>query len=88
MLTSDGQVHDQKRVAYLRAHLAAARRAISQGVPLKGYFLWSLMDNFEWALAFSRRFGIVYVDYATQRRIRKDSANYYASLIADNAVEG
>jgi len=87
VLTPDGEVHDEKRTSYLRRHLAAACRAIEQGVPLKGYFVWSLMDNFEWALGYSRRFGIHYVDYATQRRIPKDSAAYYASVIAANAVE-
>ena len=86
ILTAAGQVHDEKRVAYLQAHFAAAWRAIEQGVPLKGYFVWSLLDNFEWALGYSRRFGIVYVDYDTQRRILKDSAKYCASVIAKNAV--
>jgi beta-glucosidase len=87
VLTPDGQVHDAQRTAYLRSHFAAAQRAIAQGVPLKGYFLWSLMDNFEWALGYSRRFGTVYVDYRTQKRILKDSAKYYASVAAANAVE-
>jgi beta-glucosidase len=70
----DGAVHDPRRVEYLREHLAAARRAISDGVPLRGYFAWSLMDNFEWAFGYSKRFGIVYVDYESQERILKDSA--------------
>jgi beta-glucosidase len=87
VLTADGQVHDTQRVQYLRLHFAAAQKAIAQGVPLKGYFLWSLMDNFEWALGYSRRFGSVYVDYQTQKRILKDSAKYYASVAAANAVE-
>lgn len=87
VLAADGQVHDAKRVEYLRAHFQAAHRAIQQGVQLRGYFVWSLMDNFEWAYGYSRRFGIVYVDYETQRRIPKDSARYYASVIAANAVE-
>jgi len=87
VLTPDGQVHDQRRASYLRRHLAAAHRAIEQGAALKGYFCWSLMDNFEWSYGFSRRFGIVYVDYATQRRIPKDSARYYTSVIAQNGVE-
>jgi beta-glucosidase len=86
VLTPDGRVHDMKRVAYLQQHFAAAHRAIAQGVPLKGYFVWSLMDNFEWAWGYTRRFGIVYVDYATQKRIPKDSALYVASVIAKNAV--
>ena len=86
-LTADGRVHDERRISYLKTHLAAAQRAIEAGVVLKGYFAWSLLDNFEWAMGYSRRFGIVYVDYATQRRILKDSATYYASVIAQNAVE-
>lgn len=87
LMTADGQVHDPKRVEYLKLHFAAAHRAIQHGVPLKGYFVWSLMDNFEWGYGYSRRFGIVYVDYHTQRRILKDSAKYYSSVIAQNAVE-
>jgi len=87
VLAADGQVHDAKRVDYLRAHFSAAHKALEQGVRLRGYFAWSLMDNFEWAYGYSRRFGITYVDYKTQRRILKDSARYYASVIAANAVE-
>jgi len=87
IVSDDGQVHDPQRVAYLRKHLAAAHAAIEQGAPLKGYFLWSLLDNFEWALGYSRRFGIVYVDYATLRRIPKDSARFYSSVMTSNAVE-
>jgi beta-glucosidase len=87
VLTADGQVHDAKRVDYLRAHFSAAHKALEQGVRLRGYFAWSLMDNFEWAYGYNRRFGITYVDYETQRRILKDSARYYASVIAANAVE-
>ena len=87
VLAADGQVHDAKRVDYLRAHFLAAHKALEQGVRLRGYFAWSLMDNFEWAYGYSRRFGITYVDYKTQRRILKDSARYYASVIAANAVE-
>jgi len=86
-ISDDGRVHDPQRVEYLRKHLAAAHAAIEQGAPLRGYFDWSLMDNFEWALGYSRRFGIVYVDYATQRRIPKDSARFYASVAMQGAVE-
>lgn len=82
----DGSVHDPRRVSYLREHLSSARRAISEGVPLRGYFAWSLMDNFEWALGYSKRFGIVYVDYQTQQRILKDSAHFYQKVIQANAV--
>jgi beta-glucosidase len=74
-------VHDQQRVAYLDAHLRACHQAITDGVPLRGYFAWSLLDNFEWAWGYSKRFGLVYVDFATQRRIPKDSAHWYAGVI-------
>mgnify|MGYP005840691923 FL=1 len=87
VVSDDGQVRDPKRVEYLRQHLAACHAAIAQGAPLEGYFEWSLMDNFEWALGYSRRFGIVYVDYPTQRRIPKDSARFYASAMSRNAIE-
>ncbi len=83
-----GAVNDTRRIDYLRAHLAAAHRAIQAGVPLAGYFAWSLMDNFEWAQGYAQRFGIVWVDYATQKRIPKASARWYQQLIARNGVEG
>jgi beta-glucosidase len=85
--SADGRIHDDRRIAYLRAHLAAAHAAIRAGVDLRGYYLWSLLDNFEWALGYRIRFGIVYVDYATQRRVPKDGFDYYASVIARNALE-
>ncbi len=78
---ADGEVDDPERVAFLRDHLLACREAIAQGVPLVGYFAWSLLDNFEWAWGYSQRFGIVYVDYGTQRRIPKSSARWYADVI-------
>jgi beta-glucosidase len=81
-----GQVRDPDRVEYLRAHLVAAHRAIRRGVDLRGYFVWSLLDNFEWAYGYSKRFGIVHVDYRTQRRVWKDSAHWYRRVIAANAV--
>jgi beta-glucosidase len=77
----DGKIHDEKRVAYLRDHLAFAHKAMKEGVPLKGYFAWSTMDNFEWAYGNSKRFGVVYVDYKTQKRTIKDSG-YYLSDVA------
>ena len=81
---ADGTVRDPERVDYLRDHLKACADSVANGVPLQGYFAWSLMDNFEWGWGYTRRFGLVYVDYADgQRRIRKDSANWYAGLIAD-----
>jgi beta-glucosidase len=79
---SGGRVHDGDRIAYLRDHVDAARAAIAAGVPLGGYFVWSLLDNFEWAEGYSKRFGLVYVDFATQRRTPKDSARWYADLVA------
>jgi beta-glucosidase len=86
VLDADGQVHDPRRVAYLKAHLQATHQAIEQGVPVRGYFVWSILDNFEWAEGYSKRFGLVYVDYPTQRRIPKDSYRFYQQVIADNAV--
>ena len=82
-----GRVHDQRRLNYLREHFIAAHRAIQCGVPLAGYFVWSLMDNFEWTKGFMQRFGIIWVDFQTQRRIFKDSALWYKKVIADNGVE-
>jgi beta-glucosidase len=76
----DGRVHDERRVAYLREHFRQAHRAMADGVPLKGYFVWSLMDNFEWAYGYSKRFGLVYVDYRTQRRFIKDSGYFFAQV--------
>lgn len=84
--TAEGGVHDPLRVTYLREHLRAAHRAIAQGVDLRGYFVWSLLDNFEWSHGTSKRFGIVHVDYATQRRTPKDSARFYAEVVRTNGA--
>ena len=70
---------DADRIAYLEAHLAQARRAIAEGVPLQGYFIWSLMDNYEWALGYEKRFGLVHVDFETLKRTPKDSYRALAS---------
>lgn len=78
----DGQVHDPQRIDYARRHLLQIERAIDDGVPVRGYFHWSIMDNFEWAEGFKERFGLIYVDYPTQKRILKDSARWYADVIA------
>jgi beta-glucosidase len=83
---ADGKVYDTDRVMFLRNYLTQLQRAISDGVPVKGYFLWSLMDNFEWADGYTNRFGLHYVDYATQRRTPKLSAAFYHEVIASNAV--
>ncbi|MFC9652630.1 MULTISPECIES: GH1 family beta-glucosidase [unclassified Streptomyces] len=82
-----GAVHDPERVAYLRAHLHAVHRAIEDGAKVRGYFLWSLLDNFEWAYGYSKRFGIVHVDFATQRRTVKDSAGWYAGVIGRGGLD-
>lgn len=83
---SDGAVHDPQRIAYLHQHFDAAHRAIEAGVPLKGYFVWSLMDNFEWAFGYQSRFGLAYVNFETQERIMKDSGHWYAKVAAANAL--
>ncbi len=82
-----GRVHDPRRILYLRDHLAMAHRAIQNDVPLAGYFVWSLLDNFEWSLGYTQRFGIVWVDYQTQQRIVKDSGQWYAQVIGRNGLD-
>ncbi len=81
---ADGRVHDERRIAFIREHLEACYRAIQAGVPLVGYFYWSLLDNFEWAQGYHQRFGLVHVDYATQQRIPRDSFAWYREVIAAN----
>ena len=87
-VTPDGRVFDPRRIAYLDGHLRHAHRAIEDGVPLKGYFAWSLMDNFEWAHGYSKRFGLVYITYATQQRIVKESGHWYRQVIERNGLAG
>lgn len=82
----NGRIHDPLRVSYLRSHLRAAHAAIARGVDLRGYMVWSLLDNLEWSLGYSKRFGIVHVDFATQQRTVKDSARYYAKVIATHGA--
>ncbi len=83
----DGRVHDQRRTDYLARHFAAAARAIEHGAPLAGYFVWSLLDNFEWAHGYSQRFGVIWVDFETGERIPKDSAWWYQRFIKDSKKE-
>jgi beta-glucosidase len=83
---ADGRVYDTDRVMYVRNYLTQLQRATADGVPVRGYFLWSLMDNFEWADGYTNRFGLHYVDYATQKRTPKLSADFYREVIAKNAV--
>jgi beta-glucosidase len=82
MVDRDGRVRDADRLDYLARHVAAAAEALEAGVPLTGYHVWSLLDNFEWSLGYSRRFGLVHVDFGTQRRTPKDSARWYRQLTA------
>jgi beta-glucosidase len=79
-------VHDEGRKAYLKSHVAAVLHAKDEGVPVQGYFVWSFLDNFEWALGYSQRFGIVYVDYETQERVLKDSGLWYGELARTGAI--
>jgi beta-glucosidase len=82
-----GYVEDWGRVDYLRGHIRATHRAIAEGCNVRGYYVWSLMDNFEWAHGYAPRFGIVRVDYQTMRRIPKLSARWYRDVIAQNGVD-
>lgn len=84
VLTPDGACHDPQRTEYLRRHLTGLMRAAEEGADVGGYFQWSLLDNFEWADGYNQRFGLVYVDYATQKRTMKDSAEFYKKVIATN----
>ena len=83
-LGEDGRVADTGRKDYLQGHFVSAHRAIEEGVPLKGYFVWSMMDNFEWAFGYDKRFGIIHVDFETQQRTLKDSAHWYAQVTRQN----
>ena len=79
----DGVVNDTGRISYLTSYTDAMASAMADGVPVRGYFVWSLLDNFEWAEGFSKRFGLIYVDYPTQKRIVKESGLWYGRLIAE-----
>ena len=83
----DGRVRDERRIRYLRNHIAQVQRAIEDGIPVMGYFHWSLMDNFEWNLGYSQRFGLVFVDFKTQKRTIKDSGHWFAKVIQENGFE-
>ena len=80
----DGAVHDPARIDYTHRYLRSLKRAAEEGYPIQGYFHWTFMDNFEWAKGYNDRFGLVYVDYATQQRIPKDSAYWYKQVIESN----
>jgi beta-glucosidase len=85
-VAADGQIYDLDRIMYLRNYLAQLQRATSEGVPVRGYFLWSLMDNFEWIYGFEKRFGLYRVDFDTLRRTAKLSASFYRDVITRNAI--
>lgn len=85
-IAPDGRCHDPERIDYFTGYFTSAARAISEGVPLEAYLMWSLMDNFEWAEGYRLRFGLVYVDYGTQARLLKSSAQWFARVIASNAI--
>jgi beta-glucosidase len=86
VLTPEGQVYDSDRILYLRNYMTQLHRAVSEGVPVKGYFLWSLLDNYEWADGYEKRFGITYVDFKTQKRTPKMSSAYYKEVIRRNGL--
>jgi len=82
----DDKVEDPERIDYLREHFLRAAKALREGVDLRGYMVWSLMDNFEWAFGYTKRFGLIYVDYETQRRVIKESGRWYARIIEKGEV--
>jgi len=84
---ADGEVDDPARLSYIKGHLEQVHRAIEAGIPVKGYFAWSLMDNFEWGFGYSKRFGLIHVDYKTLKRTFKSSAKWYRQVVNQNAVE-
>lgn len=86
VVESDGSIRDDRRINYVREHLLACNKAIQDGVNLKGYFLWSFMDNFEWSFGYSKRFGIVHVDFNTLKRTIKQSGYWYKDVIANNGI--
>jgi beta-glucosidase len=83
----DGGVHDPQRIDYVRRYLRELRRAVDEGVPVQGYFYWTMMDNFEWAFGYNVRVGLVYTDFQTLARVPKDSFEFYRRVIATNGAE-
>ena len=86
-VSADGKIHDPRRLDYLKQHFIQTRLAMQDGVDVRGYMVWSLMDNFEWGHGFTKRFGLIRVDYETQKRTIKDSGEWYGKVIASNSVE-
>ena len=83
----DGKVHDEKRIRFIHEYLGGVKRAVSEGIPVLGYQYWSLLDNFEWAEGYEPRFGMIHVDYKTQKRTLKDSAQAYKQIIETNGED-
>jgi beta-glucosidase len=81
---ADGEVHDTRRIEYITSHLQALLEAIETGVPVTRYYAWSLLDNYEWAEGYAKRFGLIHVDFETQKRTPKESAKVYATIIQTN----
>ena len=86
VISLDGQVHDPNRIDFLARYLGELKRAASDGVDIRGYFQWSLMDNFEWHSGYAERFGLVFVDYNNQKRMIKDSGYWYRKMIRENGA--
>ena len=84
MISLDGRVHDPQRIDFTARYLRELKKAADDGADVRGYFYWSFMDNFEWSEGYSQRFGLVYVDYRDQKRIPKDSAEWYRRVIETN----
>ena len=85
-VSEDGEIHDPERTATIRGFLGAVKNALTDGIPVIGYQVWSLMDNFEWAEGTRPRFGLIYTDYETQKRTVKDSGRFYRSVIETNGA--
>ena len=86
VVAEDGGIHDSDRIQFLNRYLSSLQRAVEEGVDVAGYFLWTFMDNFEWERGYSQRFGTVYVDFETQKRIPKDSAYWYKEVCRTNGA--
>jgi beta-glucosidase len=82
-----GRVRDEQRIRYMHSHIAQVHRAITKGIPVRGYFAWSILDNFEWNLGYQMRFGLIHVDYATLARTIKDSGRWFSNVIHQNALD-
>jgi beta-glucosidase len=86
VISPDGEIHDPDRILYLRSYLRQVQRAIEDGIPITGYFQWSFLDNFEWSWGYAKRFGLVFTEYNSQRRIPKDSFAWYRAVVRSGRV--